>query len=59
MGGQQEYHRVPAVRETFLCEKGVCTGSEGACVCAMVYRERSWSEGGVVMGGGGGGGGLE
>ena len=39
MGGQQEYHQVPAVRETFLCEKGVCTGSEGACVCVMVGRE--------------------
>jgi len=41
VGGQQEYHRVPAVRETFLCgeEKCVRTGSEGACVCAMVGRE--------------------
>ena len=39
MGGQQEYHRVSAVRETFLCcEKGVCTGCEDACVCVMVGR---------------------
>ena len=40
VGGQQEYHRVPAEWETFLCgeEKCVRTGSEGACVCVMGWR---------------------
>ena len=55
VGGLQEYYWVPAVQETVFCGemKGVCTGNEGACVCDG--RERSLSEGWVVMGGRGAG----